>query len=272
MTGTPAIDPPAHVAARLLWQHRQDGTTLDALPAALRPTDAAAGLAIQAAWPAVSGDRVIGWKIAATSSAGQAHIGVGGPLPGRILSGFVQPPGSTVPLAGNRMRVVEPEFAFRMAADLAPRAVPRRIDEVLAAVDTLHPAFEVPDSRYTDFVHAGEAQLLADDACCGRFVFGPAAPARWRDLDLAALAVRATVSTADGRPRLTRDGSGQAVLGDPRAALAWLVNTLSSLGLTLRAGEFVSTGTCMLPLAIEPGDHVQADYGALGRIELRLAA
>lgn len=268
---TPAIHPPAHEAARLLWQHRQDGTTLDALPTAWRPHDAAGGLAIQAELPAVSGDRVIGWKIAATSSAGQAHIGVGGPLPGRILAGFVQAPGSTMPLAGNRMRVVEPEFAFRMAVDLAPRATPRRIDEVLAAVDSLHPAFEVPDSRYTDFVQAGEAQLLADDACCGRFVFGPAAPALWRDLDLAALAVHASVTGADGRLRLRRDGTGQAVLGDPRAALAWLVNALSSHGLGLRAGEFVSTGTCMPPLAIEPGDHVQADYGVLGRIELRLA-
>lgn len=265
------MNTPAYEAARLLWQHRQAGTTLDTLPAAWRPHDAAAGLAIQAELPAVSGDRVIGWKIAATSSAGQAHIGVGGPLPGRILSGFVHAPGSTVPLVGNRMRVAEPEFAFRMAADLAPRAAPRSIDEVLAAVASLHPAFEVPDSRYTDFVHAGEAQLLADDACCGRFVFGPAAPEGWRGLDLAAHAVRAGVTGADGRPRLSRDGTGQAVLGDPRTALAWLVNALSARGLGLRAGDWVSTGTCMQPLAIEPGDRVQADYGALGRIDMRLA-
>lgn len=88
---------PAHQAARLLWQHRRAGTTLDALPQGLRPHDAAAGLAIQAELPAVSADRVIGWKIAATSSAGQAHIGVSGPLPGCILCGFVHAPGSTVP-------------------------------------------------------------------------------------------------------------------------------------------------------------------------------
>lgn len=265
------MNSPTYEAARLLWQHRQAGTTLDALPAALRPRDAAAGLAIQAELPAVSGDRVIGWKIAATSSAGQVHIGVGGPLPGRILAGFVHAPGSTVPLAGNRMRVIEPEFAFRMAADLAPQAAPRGIDEVLAAVATLHPAFEVPDSRFSDFAHAGEAQLLADDACCGRFVFGPAAPEGWRGLDLATHAVRASVTGAEGAERLTRDGTGQAVLGDPRAALVWLANALSSQGLTLRAGDWVSTGTCMQPLAIEPGDHVLADYGLLGRIEARLA-
>lgn len=257
-------------AARLLWQHRQAGTVLDALPEAVRPHDADEGLAIQSRWPEASGDRVIGWKIAATSAAGQAHIGVGGPLPGRILRGFVHAVGDAVPLFGNRMRVAEPEIAFRLAVDLPPQATPRSVDEVLAAVASVHPAFEVPDSRFADFAHAGEAQLLADDACCGRFVFGDAAPTGWRDLDLARLAVNASVTGADGTPRLQRDGSGQAVLGDPRAALGWLVNALSARGIGLLAGEMVSTGTCMVPLPIEPGDQVQADYGLLGRLALRL--
>lgn len=268
--GTP-MTTPSRQAARLLWQHRQAGTVLDALPESLRPCDADAGLAIQAELPLVADDRVIGWKIAATSSAGQAHIGVSGPLPGRILAGFVHAPGGSVPLAGNRMRVAEPEIAFRFAVDLPPQAVPRGVDEVLAAVASVHPAFEVPDSRFADFARAGQAQLLADDACCGRFVFGPAAPPVWRELDLSGLAVHATVTGADGQPRLAREGSGQAVLGDPRVALAWLVNALSAQGLTLHAGDTVSTGTCMVPLAIQPGDEVQADYGPLGRLVLRLA-
>ena len=33
----------------------------------------------------------------------------------------------------------------------------------------------------------------------------------------------------------------------------------------------VSTGTCMKPLAIAPGDRVEADFGVLGRVGLRLA-
>ena len=61
------------------------------------------------------------------------------------------------------------------------------------------------------------------------------------------------------------------MLGDPRVALAWLVNALSAQGQSLHAGDLVSTGTCMVPLAIEPGDQVQADYGPLGRLLLRLA-
>ena len=61
----------------------------------------------------------------------------------------------------------------------------------------------------------------------------------------------------------------QQVLGDPRLALTWLVNELSGLGIGLQAGQFVTTGTCMVPLELQEGDTVQADFGALGRIGMR---
>ena len=82
-------------AARLLWTARQQGEAIDALPPGLRPADAAAGHAIQAALPGVAQQAVVGWKIAATSANGQSHIHVSGPLAGRWLevagSGQVHP-------------------------------------------------------------------------------------------------------------------------------------------------------------------------------------
>lgn len=264
------MTPSALEAAELLWRHRCGGTTLCSLPEPLRPGSTAEGHAIQAAWPTVSAQRVVGWKLAATSAAGQAHINVKTPLPGRILASFVHAIGDAVSLTGNRMRVVEPEFAFRMGSDLHPRATPRSQSEVLAAVASLHPAFEVPDSRYTDFTCAGEEQLLADDACCGNFVFGAAAPDTWRGMDLGSARVHALVRDAAGAVRITRDGTGHSALGDPCAALTWLANELSSLGVPLQAGQYVSTGTCMVPLEIVPGDRVRADYGLLGTIDLQL--
>ena len=74
-----------------------------------------------------------------------------------------------------------------------------------------------------------------------------------------------------GTTALERLGTGAAVLGDPRSALAWLVNELNGIGLTLHAGQVVSTGTCMVPLPIEPGDVVRADYGSLGQVALTFA-
>jgi 2-keto-4-pentenoate hydratase len=58
------------------------------------------------------------------------------------------------------------------------------------------------------------------------------------------------------------------VLGDPRLALAWLANELRGLGLTLRAGEVVTTGTCHPPLPIQSGDRMEADFGVLGKVSV----
>src|SRR5262245_43017785 len=101
-------------ASRLLVDHWEKGRRLMALPDAIRPTTRAEGYAIQAKIETHSKQPVFGWKIAATSKAGQAHIGVDGPLAGRLLAERVLPDGGSTPLGANHMRVAEVEFAFRM--------------------------------------------------------------------------------------------------------------------------------------------------------------
>jgi 2-keto-4-pentenoate hydratase len=258
---------PSKLAAQVIWSHWQSGQVLSALPEACRPLSAEQGYAAQAQLPAVSGRTVVGWKIAATSTNGQKHINVSGPLAGRLLSGQVFDSGATVPSQGNRMRVAEPEFAFAMGQDLPPQSAPYTPEQVMAAVATLHPAIEVPDSRLEPFTAAGEAQLLADNACARHFVLGPAAPDVWRTVDLSTYPVNARVNQGQ-QPRYSREGTGANVLGDPRIALTWLANQLSSLGITLEKGQVVTTGTCMVPLELEPGDTATADYGPLGRVSM----
>ena len=252
-------------ASQVLVTHWRDGTKLDALDARLRPQNRAEGYAVQAVLETTSPGKLFGWKIAATSEAGQKHINVAGPLAGRIMSDTVIADGGTASMKGNEMRVGEPEFAFRMGRDLPPRTTPYSVDEVLAAVATLHPAIEIPDSRFVDFAGVGEAQLIADNACAHQFVMGAPTIADWRGLDL-----------VEERPQITLRGQrylghGKNVLGDPVIALAWLANELRGLGITLRAGEVVTTGTCHPPLPIQAGDHFAADFGVLGKVSVRFA-
>ena len=270
-TSPPSTTPePYTQAAQVVWEHWQSGRALKALPDQCRPSTARQGYLAQAQLPLVSGRVVVGWKIAATSSNGQAHINVSGPMAGRLLSGQVFESGATVPSAGNRMRVAEPEFAFTMGQDLPPQTAAFSLAQVMAAVATLHPAIEVPDSRLAPFTEAGEAQLLADNACARHFVLGPAAPEGWRNTDLGQHAVQAQVKQQES-VRYSRSGSGAWVLGDPRIALTWLANQLSSLGITLQKGQVVTTGTCMVPLELEPGDTAHADFGALGQVSMHFS-
>jgi len=252
-------------ASRILVQHWRDGSKFDALEAPLRPHSRDEAYAVQAVLENQSLGKLFGWKIAATSEAGQKHINVAGPLAGRIMSDTVIADGGTAAMKGNAMRVGEPEFCFRMGRDLTPRSSPFGVDEVIAAADTLHPAIEIPDSRFTDFTSAGEAQLIADNACAHLFVLGPATSANWRAMDL-----------VEERPVITLRGEryvghGKNVLGDPLMALTWLANELRGLGITLRAGQVVTTGTCHPPLPIQAGDHFAADFGALGKVSVGFA-
>src|SRR6202171_1960882 len=249
-------------ASRTLHDHWRAGTKLAALEPLHRPSDRREGYAIQSAIANYSSGKLFGWKIAATSEAGQKHINVEGPMAGRILAETIIPDGGTASMAGNEMRVGEPEFAFRMAKDLPPRPSPYTVQEVLDAVDTLHPAIEIPDSRFQNFVSAGAAQIIADNACAHLFVLGAPTKANWRALDL-----------VEEKPVITlRDkqyiGHGKNVLGDPRIALAWLANELRGLGVTLKAGEVVTTGTCHPPLPIQSGDVFAADFGVLGKVSV----
>jgi 2-keto-4-pentenoate hydratase len=253
-------------AGAILWKHWQERTRIEQLPQECRPADRAAGYAAQKDVVRISGQKVAGWKIAATSVAGQKHIGVDGPLAGPLLANRVLIDDSIVPLDGNIMMVAEAEFAFKFARALPKRETPYTQAEVLDAVGSLHPAIEVPDSRYQDFVTVGAPQLIADTACADWFILGAPTSADWRTRDLVAHAV-----TAYRNDEPVATGSGANVLGDPRIALTWLINELRTYADGITAGQFVTTGTCVIPVPIHRGDTFRADFGEFGTVKAKLA-
>jgi 2-keto-4-pentenoate hydratase len=237
---------------------------ISAIDAPYRPHSRGEGYAVQQALFEATGDKPVGWKIAATSTAGQQHIGVSGPLAGRLLASRCLTDGAAVTMRGNVMRVIEAEFAFRMGADvLASGDTPLTVPQVMAQVAELHLAIEIPNSRYQDFVTAGEAQLIADFACASHMVLGAALTTDWRSVDLAAQAVQVS---RDGQS--VAQGRGANALGDPRVALTWLANELISHGLALRQGEVVITGTCVVPVPVQEGQRLMAQFPGLGEVSV----
>ena len=247
-------------AADFLWRTRIEQRRIEALPDPLRPHTLAEGYAIQDAMVGNAAQPVAGWKIAATSKAGQAHIGVTEPLAGRLFKNFILEDGARLPAAPLHMKVMEAEFAFRMAHDLLPRSSVYEQAEVCDAVAALHLAIEVPDARFEHFAEIGPAQIAADDAFASWFLLGRQVP-DWRRLDLSAQRVRAVNNGA-----VAAEGTGANVLGDPRIALTWLANHLSQRRIGLKAGDIVTTGTCITPPTIAPGDRVIAEFAGLGQV------
>lgn len=268
------IEQTNQAVAQLLpaWQAH---ARLDGLAPQCRPTSRTEGYQIQRALFEATGDPALGWKIAATSLAGQQHIGVSGPLAGRLSASRCLADNSELPLAHNYMSVIEAEFAFLIGRDVGRELAvgtsradqPLTMSQVMECVDGLHIAIEVPNSRYVDFVGAGEAQLIADFACACYVVLGPRVPDQWREIDLSQHAV--TVRRGN---EIVATGSGANVLGDPRIGLTWLANELLSQGHQLKAGEVVMTGTCVVPVPVTAGDAMTADFGTFGQVHARFKA
>ena len=244
-----------------LWQNRE---CIDALPAPNRPVTKKEGYKIQALLEGRSKYPIFGWKIAATSSAGQSHIGVSGPMAGRLLKERTHNDGAKISIDQCLMMVAEAEFAFRMNSDLPPKTKPYTIEEVLSVVEDLHPAMEIPDSRFRKFADAGEAQLIADNACAHEFILGQATQEPWKTMDLETHTVQLTATNAR-----SETGQGSNVLGDPRLALTWLVNELSEAGTYVKRDQIITTGTTTKPIAINAGNEVIADFGALGSVSTK---
>lgn len=248
-------------AAATLWRAWSSAHALDALPPALRPDNLDEGYAIQRALDEEAGPAA-GWKIAATSKAGQEHLGASGPMVGRLYEAQRRESGCALSVGGMRMRSAEPEFAFVLAEDLAPGDDAPSLDEVLAAVGSLVLAIEVPDSRFSDFSRVGVPSLAADAMCGGFFITGPSI-ADWRSLDLPAQTARLVCGGSE-----VSAGSGANVLGDPREALRWMAEEVLGRGWPLRAGEIVLTGASAAPVAVHAGDALEAVFDGLGSVEV----
>lgn len=259
----------AMAAAARLMEARRTGTLIEALPDGLRPGSLDDAYAIQAAHLAMlaeaSGSTPIGYKAGATGDAPQQALKLAGPFRGVLLSAFVHDSPAEIARADCHHRIIECEFAFRMADDLPAPAAPYDDAAVAAAVGSTLLAIEVVDLRFSNGMQAGGLQIIADCGGLGHWVKGPES-AGLPDVDLEDHPVRLLINGD-----VVQQGSSANVLGNPINSLTWLANDLCAAGGGLKAGDLVTTGSCTAPTPAKPGDGVVADFGDLGQVSVSFA-
>ena len=251
--------------ANIIWKLWETGEKVSRLPRDLQPSTKKDAYRIQKSIVDASGSDQMGWKIAATSQAGQRHIGVNGPLAGTILSSKVVSDGGTVDLSNNIMEVAELEFAFQMGTDLPPREQEYSKSDILNAIEFILPAIEIPDSRYDDFANVGQNHLIADSACANILLLGKPIKKDWQKVDLK----NHTVSAAIDNQSSELIGIGSNVMGDPFNALVWIANELINYGDYLKKNCIITTGTCINPIVISNSNYLRADFGDYGTISVK---
>jgi len=204
------------------------------------------------------GERLVGKKIGVTSPAVQNMLGVHQPDFGYLTDAMVFE--GEMPISRLLIQPrAEGEIAFRLARALkGPGVTP---EEVLAATLTVHPCFEVVDSRIRDWKIRIQ-DTIADNASSGLFVIGPGVSPQGLDL----IGCRMVV-TKNGK--FLSEGRGAAALGSPLLSVAWLANTLGAFGVTLEAGEIILSGSLVPLEPVSAGDHMHVSIEGIGDTEVR---
>ncbi|TPG57441.1 sulfate adenylyltransferase [Roseomonas nepalensis] len=229
------------------------------------PADVAAGYAVQRALAEAMGAvPPAGFKIGATTQAMQAYLGLAHPCAGFCAAEGIQDRVGSFRFADYVRPGVECEIGLRLGHDLSHGEHSR--DSVAGAVEHVFAAIEVVDNRYGDFRAVGAPGLIADQVFHAGGVTG--APASgWPGLDLPGALGRVLV---DGEER--GRGLGEALLGHPLDALAWLAGSpLAGLFGGLRAGQVVFLGSVTPPIWLDGPCEVRVSFDLLGEVSARFA-
>jgi 2-keto-4-pentenoate hydratase len=209
------------------------------------------------------GRRVAGQKIGLTSKAVQAQLGFDEPDFGVLFADMILEDGAEIPRGKVLQPRVEGELAFVLKSDL--RGERLSVEDVINATDYVSPAIEICGSRIAGW-DIRIADTISDNASSGLVVLGKARIKPMLDeLPRIPLAMRRGVDTV-------ADGRGEACLGNPAVAVAWLGETLTRFGGGFRAGDVVMSGALCRMISAEPGNAFVADFGDLGSVRVQFAS
>jgi 2-keto-4-pentenoate hydratase len=203
------------------------------------------------------GHVISGKKLGLTSPGIQKQMGVDQPDYGHLYAAMERRDRKI-----NTSELIQPkiegEIAFILKEDLTGDAITR--EDVIRATDYVVAAFEIVDSRIANW-NIKLVDTIADNASSGRYVLGAVGVAP-SEVDLPKVAMRFFKNQ-----ELIEEGLGEAVMGDPGLAVAWLANRLRTYGVSLKAGEVVLSGAFTAAAPASRGDRFRAEFSGLGTVE-----
>ncbi len=255
--------------AHELWQARNTGVFCAPLHEPLTQEQA---YAIQNACTATGGTdaTVVGYKIGATNQETLGILSLTEPFYGPLYSSSctqADNTNETVALYMQHKPRIEAEFVVCLKNDVQRGNTDITASELANHIDWVAPGIEIVASRFSDTPAQLGFRAIADFGANQHMLVGQPFH-NWQELDLTAHPVTLSISNqpdADGH-------SGMSLFGNPVEFVCWLLNHPAMHATGLKAGQFVSCGTCTGAPFLEAGNAVTADYGVLGQMNLTIEA
>lgn len=206
------------------------------------------------------GVRHIGKKIGVTSEVVQKMLSVDQPDFGHLTSEMALADGDEAPTAKMLQPRAEGEIAFVLAKDL--RGPGLIASDILAATDVVKACFEIVDSRIQDWKIKIE-DTVADNASSGMLVVSK------RGVRPSSVDLLGCKMTLEKNGSVVGTGTGAATMGSPVTAMTWLANKLGELGIVLRAGEIILSGSLGPLVPAAKGDHMHLVIDGIGECRVR---
>lgn len=205
-----------------------------------------------------NGDRLVGWKLGNIAKVMQDAFGIDQPDYGCLLASTFLYEGTSIHLDQFIQPFVELEPAFVLKGNLRGPNV--TIADVISAIDYALPAIEIIDSRTKNW-EIGLSDTLADNGSTGAVILGGT------PRNLTELRLRDTKGTLYFNGVEKMAGNTANILGNPLAAVAWLVNRLAAYDVELKAGQVVLPGSCLQAIPMDKPGRWTGTYEGFGTIE-----
>ncbi len=206
-------------------------------------------------------DKVIGRKIGCTTKVMQEYLKIDHPCAGTLRKSNCIKSGSTISTDSYIKVGVECEIAVKLAKDL-PFNKDYSTEDVYSKIESVFPAIEIVDDRYSNWKNFTASHLIADDFFSAGCVLGEK-QFKIKSDDIYNLRGSMFVNN-----KKIGDGIGSHILGNPLNALKWLASRKDIIGSIIPKNSVILLGSLVETYWVSKGENITINIEGMDAISI----
>ena len=206
-------------------------------------------------------DKVIGRKIGCTTKVMQEYLKIDHPCAGTLRKSNCIKSGSTISTDSYIKVGVECEIAIKLAKDL-PFNKDYSTEDVYSKIESVFPAIEIVDDRYSNWKNFTASHLIADDFFSAGCVLGE------KQFKIKSDGIYKLRGSMFVNNKKIGDGIGSHILGNPLNALKWLASRKDIIGSIIPKNSVILLGSLVETYWVSKGENIKINIEGMDVISI----